>query len=491
MAQNEISPALPKPLRAYIALTGIAGATWLAYLTWGMEWELSTAAEIGLFTLLILVAGSFPLPVAPKVKADVTTAVLFGAALLLEPGAAGLAATVGVAAYTFLIRFWGDKLRLPWYKYPFNAGSTALYVGLASYVFHELAAEDELLTPAVAAAAAVIYLANTALVTGAASLQMGINPLRFWWMGTRENGPAELSLLAFGFLGAVVYEESAWTVVALFLPVAIIYVAFSRLARINAQLEEAMHRLEALQGQIATNAKLASIGAIALDMAHQIKNPLAIVLGRLETIKDRVGEKSPNQRDIDSAMKAGWRITELTKNFTSIGHQKPLELDVRDLVNEAFGMAGLRNPTRIETRWEYQEDLPKVLGNPVLLREAFYNIFSNAMEAVVEGGLITVSASRANGSVVVRISDDGEGIPQQVLDHLFEPFQSTKPNGSGLGIFAAKHILEMHRGSMEIETEKGRGTSVTVTLPAHPSQNEGATENQQGDNDIQRPAQSQ
>ena len=484
MTQNEISPALPKPLRAYIAVAAIAGAAWLAYLIWGMEWDRSTAAEVGLFTLLILVAGSFPLPVAPKVKADVTTAVLFGAALLLEPGAAGLAASVGVAAYTFLIRFWGDKLRLPWYKYPFNAGSTALYVGLGSYVFHELAAENELLTPAVAAAAAVIYMANTALVTGAASLQMGINPLRFWWMGTRENGPAELSLLAFGFLGAVVYEESAWTVVALFLPAAIIYMAFSRLAQANA-------RLESLQGQIATNAKLASVGAIALDMAHQIKNPLAVMLGRLETIKDRVGEKSPNQRDLDSAMKAGWRIAELTENFTSIGHKKLLEIDVPELLNEAFGMAHLSNRTRIETRWEYQEDLPKVLGNPVLLREALSNIFSNSMEAVVEGGLITINASWVNGSVVVRISDDGEGIPQQVMDHLFEPFQSTKPNGTGLGIFAAKHILEMHRGSLEIETERGRGTSVTVTLPALPSLNGGATESQQGDNDIQRPAQSQ
>ena len=101
----------------------------------------------------------------------------------------------------------------------------------------------------------------------------------------------------------------------------------------------------------------------------------------------------------------------------------------------------------------------------MLLREAFSNIFSNAMEAMSEGGLINVAASRTNGTVVVRISDTGQGIPREIKEHLFEPFRSTKSHGSGLGLFAAKHILEMHQGTVEIDSEEGRGTTVTVSLP--------------------------
>lgn len=309
MAHNIERQQLPMALRVYISLVGIAGAAWLAYLVSVAPWSSSAIVETGLFTLLVIAAGSFPLPVAPRVKADVATAALFGAALLLEPGAAALAATFGIVGFTFLLRYRGDRLRLPWYKYPFNGGATALYVGLASVVFHDLSADGQLLSPAVAAAAATMYMANTVVVTVAASLQMATNPLRFWWMGTRDNGLAELSLLAFGFLGAVAYRESPWTVVALFLPVAIIYVAFSRLARTNTELEDALRRLEALQGQIATNAKLASVGAMSLDMAHQIKNPLAILMGRLETFGDRIEEESPHRRHVDVALNAGWRMS--------------------------------------------------------------------------------------------------------------------------------------------------------------------------------------
>ena len=102
-------------------------------------------------------------------------------------------------------------------------------------------------------------------------------------------------------------------------------------------------------------------------------------------------------------------------------------------------------------------------GNPVLIREAFSNIFSNSMEAVEDGGQIEVSATRVNGSVVVRISDDGVGIAQEKMARLFEPFRTTKPNG--LGLFAAKHILEMHEGSVEVDSVEGQGTTVTLSLP--------------------------
>ena len=105
-------------------------------------------------------------------------------------------------------------------------------------------------------------------------------------------------------------------------------------------------------------------------------------------------------------------------------------------------------------------------GNPALMREAFSNIFSNSMEAIDSQGHIYVQALVEDASVVVRIRDDGIGIPDERMGDLFEPFRSSKPNGYGLGLFAAKHITEMHRGSVGIESVQGEGTCVTLSLPS-------------------------
>ncbi len=448
---------MSKLLPTYIAAVCIGSVALLAYLVIGVEWHLSTLVEMGLFILLIVAAGSFPLPVAPTTKADVSTAVLFGAVLLLDPGVAALTGATGIAVYNVLLRYHGERMRWPWYQYLFNAAATALYVGLASLLFQAVAPSDSLLTLAAAPAAVVMYMVNTLLITGAVSAQVMVNPLRFWWTGTKENGLAEASLLAFGFLGAVVYEDSPWTVVALFIPVAIIYVAFSRLARSNSQLADALRDL-------VSTSKLASVGAISLDLAHQIKNPLAIILGSLEGVEGLAEEGSRERRRLDTAYKAGWRIQELTESFMSVGQQQRLK--VAAVLNDALVIAGLPNQKKVETRWDCPDNLPMIEGNPVLIREVFSNIFSNAMDAMADSGLITVNAVSVDGSVAVRISDDGPGIPDEIAAHLFEPFHTTKPKGHGLGLFAVKHIVEMYHGSVGVETAKGSGTSFIVSLPA-------------------------
>ena len=154
----------------------------------------------------------------------------------------------------------------------------------------------------------------------------------------------------------------------------------------------------------------------------------------------------------------------------SIGQQKPLLLDIGSVLNDALVIAGLPNNKKIETRWDCSDDLPKVEGNPVLIREAFSNVFSNAMDAMAEGGLITVDASAHDGAVKVRITDDGSGIPDHIVAHLFEPFHTTKPKGHGLGLFAVKHIVEMYHGEVSVETATGDGTSVFISLPVAESQ---------------------
>ncbi len=465
-----MGPGLPIRIKIFSTAVALAGLALLLYLAVGEDWGLRVLAGTAFFIVLIVVTGSFPLPVAPKATTDISTAVLFAGALVLEPGVAVFTAVVGKLLSYLILKNLGNLLHLPGYqhpyhKYPFNLGEAAITTGATSYLFHTFGTSGDFFTPAVIAAAAAMYLANTSLVTVIISLEMKINPFKFWWTGTRANGAAELGLLSFGFLGAVVYQESPWASAALIIPVAIIYVAFSHLASANTRLGETLERLESLQGRIVSSAKLASIGAISLDLAHQIKNPLAIILGRLEGLQDGFEAGTKERRHVDIALEAGWRVQELTQTFTYIGRQEWVALDMRELLEEGLGMAGLKNSKRIETGWSCDDALPKVQGNPVLIREALSNFFSNAMDAVEDGGRIGVEATRDGEYVVVKISDNGIGIPSGEMEHLFEPFHTTKPNGQGLGLFAAKHILEMHRGSVEMQSSLGVGSTVIVKLP--------------------------
>lgn len=465
-----MGPGLPIRVNLLSGCVALAGLAVMFYLGMNEEWSLFVVANTCFFILLIIVTGSFPLPVAPRATADISTAVLFGVALLLEPGIAVFTAVAGKSISYLTVRGLGDRLKLPgyrypYYKYPFNLGEVAITAGVTSFVFHTLGTTGDYLTPVIILAGGAMYLTNTALITAIVSVEMKINPLLFWWMGTKENGAAEISLLSFGFLGAVVYQESPWTSAALIIPVAVIYVAFSRLASSNTRLEDALERLEALQGRILSTAKLASIGAISLDLAHQIKNPLAIMLGRLEGLQDRLEEGTRERRHVDIAQDAGWRIQDLTQTFTYIGRQEWVDLDIQGLLDESLGMAGLRSSKRVDTSWSIAADLPRIRGNPVLIREALSNFFSNALEAVDEGGHISIDVAQEDEFLAVMISDDGVGIPSDQLELLFEPFHTTKSEAQGLGLFAAKHILEMHQGTVEIQSSKGSGATVIIKFP--------------------------
>lgn len=116
-------------------------------------------------------------------------------------------------------------------------------------------------------------------------------------------------------------------------------------------------------------------------------------------------------------------------------------------------------------------EIPRVWGDPYYLEEAFSSVFNNALEAASTSGstvhVRTFEQKRKHRRVVVEISDDGAGMPQEFLrERLFRPFQTTKPNGVGLGLYTTKQILQLHHGNIDIYSEPGGGTKVRITLPA-------------------------
>jgi signal transduction histidine kinase len=121
---------------------------------------------------------------------------------------------------------------------------------------------------------------------------------------------------------------------------------------------------------------------------------------------------------------------------------------------------------KITLREDFQEDLPKVDGDMNQLQQVFLNLSLNACEAMPNGGTLSISTSVRDGKVLVKLADTGCGIKQEHLDQIFEPFFSTKPvgQGTGLGLSVSYGILRQHGGSVEVESEEGKGTTFAVVL---------------------------
>jgi signal transduction histidine kinase len=121
---------------------------------------------------------------------------------------------------------------------------------------------------------------------------------------------------------------------------------------------------------------------------------------------------------------------------------------------------------RIKLAVNLDPNLPQVQFDPLLLRQVLLNIAKNGIEAMPAGGTLTFTSGRDNERVLVRISDSGEGIPPGIIDKIFQPFYSTKPKGSGLGLSISQTIVKAHQGEIRVKSEPHQGTGVTVFLQA-------------------------
>ena len=192
---------------------------------------------------------------------------------------------------------------MPWYKFPFNAGMTSLCVGLSSLVLHSLASDGNVLSLAAIPAAITFYLVNTTLVSVTVFLQIKLNPLTFWWAGTKQSGLAEVSLFMFAYLGALGYAQSPWTIAVMIVPVSIIYLAFARLAQKIQELEHAEQlraaELDRSNEQLArsrrriVNAQEELRKGVAQHLHGQVQNRLLVATHWLNAAQDEMGFIAP------------------------------------------------------------------------------------------------------------------------------------------------------------------------------------------------------
>jgi two-component system, NtrC family, sensor kinase len=245
------------------------------------------------------------------------------------------------------------------------------------------------------------------------------------------------------------------------------------------RVEEKTRALRSAHDQMLLVEKMASIGKMAAVVAHEINNPLSGILTYAKLIRKWVdaGTSQQHQQEahecLDLIASESHRCGELVKNLLTFSrvtpmHTEPVELPrvvehlVR-LVNPKLEMAG------IQLQQDFPPGLPRLCGDNAQIEQLLLALVMNAIDAMPRGGNIWIKA-RPNpdtNELVLEVRDDGPGIPADILPHIFDPFMTTKENGHGVGLgLAISHsIVERHHGHIKVQTEAGRGTTFTVTLP--------------------------
>lgn len=247
----------------------------------------------------------------------------------------------------------------------------------------------------------------------------------------------------------------------------------------TADLRRALAEKEKTQRQLVQSESLAAIGQLVAGTAHEMNNPLASASSLVETSAEAIGDWQVEIRrkeevldDLCFALKELRRAGDIVKSLLDLSRQsqtyvEPVQIpSVLDDALRVLHNSIKRLPVQIVRHDD--PDLPAIEGNFANLGQVFINILRNALQSLPEGkGEITLSACRAGDNVLVQCKDTGQGIPPSRIKDVFKPFFTTKAvgEGTGLGLYISYEVVKKHGGEIDIRSEVGRGTIVTVTLP--------------------------
>jgi signal transduction histidine kinase len=240
-----------------------------------------------------------------------------------------------------------------------------------------------------------------------------------------------------------------------------------------------------LRSRLVDTGRMAAVGELAAGIAHQISRPIdaarsgLVELRRHWELLAEASARDPQGPELDALVREAEelidesiegvdRVASIVKDvgaFSDTEHGRSQTANVNDLLDNALGVAVLSFPASVERCYG---DVPPVSGDPQQLKQAFLNLVLNAIQAVDGAGRIRLVTQRSGGFVVVRVQDDGPGIPPEHIERVFDPFFTTRPAGAGLGLGLAHahHIVRRHGGEIRVTSQPGAGTVFEVRLPA-------------------------
>jgi len=241
----------------------------------------------------------------------------------------------------------------------------------------------------------------------------------------------------------------------------------------TSRLLEARERMESANRRLVQAEKLASIGRLSATIAHEIRNPLTSVKLNIQRIAESEHLDEIEREHLGICQEGVGQIEKFIKellDFTRVPELARERFPLDQVLEESLKMLkDAFRQKRVTVEKSYAQGLPPANVDGDRLRQVFLNLLRNAFEAVDEGGRISVSLAAGGGeegrTYLVRISDNGAGIPEKDRENIFEPFFTTKSSGFGLGLANARKIVEQHGGSVKVVGKRGRGSAFVVILP--------------------------
>ena len=232
---------------------------------------------------------------------------------------------------------------------------------------------------------------------------------------------------------------------------------------------EDLSSMKQMEARVRQADRLATVGRMAANIAHEIRNPLASLTGAIEVLARDGDLGGTRDRLAQIVVRESERLDHIIKDLLDYARPAPLVLqpiNLADTLDEVLLLLEHRPlPDNVKIVRAYDRELG-VEADPQQIRQVFWNLCLNALQAMVEGGELQVAARREGRLVQVRVSDAGHGIHAADLPHIFEPFFSTKSEGSGIGLALVHRIVQEHGGDIDVRSHAGQGTIFTITLPA-------------------------
>ena len=234
-------------------------------------------------------------------------------------------------------------------------------------------------------------------------------------------------------------------------------------------LEDKIDQLTETQQRLIRSEKLAAIGSMSSYVAHEIRNPLVTIGGFAKTLSRFTFTDTKIKVNIDIIIEEVKHLEKILNNITDFAKpSKPEKIDVQlceIMENTCLLMENYFQEKHITLQKKYETGVPEAPVDPTQIKQVFLNILMNAVESMPDGGKLDVKIKYIDGSVKIYIVDAGKGMKQDVLQNIYDPFFTTKPSGTGVGLSVSLKIIEDHGGTIDAISEQGKGTTMLLTLP--------------------------
>ena len=240
----------------------------------------------------------------------------------------------------------------------------------------------------------------------------------------------------------------------------------------NEELEAANEELRETQEQLIRSERLAAIGQLAGGVGHELRNPLGAIKNAVYYVKGKVAKSEVAQKEprvmefleiIDDEVNASNKIINDLLGFSRVGKPAVSPTHVKKVIEDALSRTPI--PENIALTKRLDSDLTEIEIDSDQIQQALVNIITNAVQAMPEGGKLTIGTREKGKFLEVEITDTGSGIPQEVKDKIFEPLYTTRAKGIGLGLAVSKSIIDRHGGNIEVKSKVGEGTTFNIKLP--------------------------